>query len=46
MRSHISLKSNTYTEDFYVDMADINETAILHYPGRSLILLIAIIIER
>lgn len=46
MRSHISLKSNTYTEGYNVYVAGISVKADAHYPGRSPDLPRAITVER
>lgn len=35
MRSHISSKSDTYTERVAVDVPDISVKVNAHYPGRS-----------
>jgi len=35
VRSHVSLRPDTYTESTYVDVAGISEKVDAHYPGRS-----------
>jgi hypothetical protein len=35
MRSHISSKSDTYTESVYVDAAGISVKVVVYYLGRS-----------
>jgi hypothetical protein len=39
IRRRVSLKSNTCTENLYVDAAGISVKAGAHYPGRSVSLL-------
>ena len=46
IRRHITLKSDTYTEDVDVDAAGISVKETAHYPGRPLNLPCAIVIER
>ena len=46
MRSHISLKSNTYTESLYVYTAGISGKVVAHYPGRSAVLLCATVAKK
>ena len=46
MRRPINLKSNTCTESKYVDAAGISVKVGAHYPGRSVNLPRATVIER
>ena len=46
MRGPITLKSNTYTEGTDVDVAGISVKEAAHYPGRSVYLPSATVIER